>query len=175
MLENIKSIIIIKKVFNQLDELEKLKLIKYNKNIQNKINIDITNYQFFCGKYIKYETNILGKEYDFDNNLIYEGGLLNGKRNGKGYEFIKNNIIFEGEYLNGKRNGKGKEYDENGNLLYEGEYLNNKRHGKGKEYNDNGILIFDGIFLNGEKNSGIIKKYNYDSILLLEGEYLMEN
>ena len=53
----------------------------------------------------------LGKEYNnYNNNLIFEGEYLNGKRwNGKGKEFHKNKLIFEGEYLNGKRNGKGKE------------------------------------------------------------------
>ena len=35
------------------------------------------------------------------------------KKNGKGKEYDRDdNLIFEGEYLNGKRwNGKGKEYD----------------------------------------------------------------
>jgi len=61
----------------------------------------------------------LMKEYVYDDILIYEGEYLNGKRNGKGKEFIPNNrsslyprclLKFEGEYVNEKRNGKGKEY-----------------------------------------------------------------
>ena len=172
MLENIKSINIIKKLFNQLDEKAKLNLIKYNKAIQTKINIDIINYKLFIGKYIIYDLDIKGKEYDSENNLIFFGEYLNGKRNGKGYEFNKDNIIFEGEYLNGKRNGKGREYDDYGNLIFEGEYLNGKRNGKGKEYDRNGLLIFEGIYLNDEKNKGILKKYRYDGTLFFQGEYL---
>ena len=33
------------------------------------------------GRYIKGERNGLGKEYDYNDNLIYEGEYLNGKRN----------------------------------------------------------------------------------------------
>ena len=32
------------------------------------------------------------------------------------------------------------------------DYLNGKRNGKGKEYNYNGILVFEGEYLNGKKN-----------------------
>ena len=52
---------------------------------------------------------------------IFEGEYKNGKRNGKGKEYIKNKLIFEGEYLNGKKNGNGKEYNEEGKIIFEGE------------------------------------------------------
>ena len=52
------------------------------------------------------------------------------------YYGYNDELIFEGEYLNGKRNGKGKEYySYNRKLEFEGEYLNGQRNGKGKEYN----------------------------------------
>ena len=38
-------------------------IIKYNKNIQSKINISILNYKYFNGNYIIYETKLKGKEY----------------------------------------------------------------------------------------------------------------
>ena len=51
------------------------------------------------------EKNIIGKEYN---------------RNGK--------LVFEGEYLKGERwNGKGKEYNWNKELIFEGQYLNGKK------------------------------------------------
>ena len=113
-------------LFSHLDEKIKLKVIKYNKKLQNNINIKLINYKFYSGRYIIYETKIKGKEYIRHNNIL----------------------VFEGEYLNGKRNGKGKEYDDNSNLKYEGEYRNGKEfigvkydiyhinntNGKGKEY-----------------------------------------
>ena len=57
----------------------------------------------FEGEYLN--GNKIGKEYDRDGQLIFEGEYLDDKRfNGKGKEFdYKNNLIFEGEYLNGKR------------------------------------------------------------------------
>ena len=111
---------------------------------------------------------------------------------------------FEGGYLNGKRNGKGKEYYDNGKLKFEGEYLNGKRNGKGKEYYFNNIsygdvfdyssiittkLMFEGEFLNGirwngkifdkdnnfteiKNGKGNIKVFNQDGDLIFEGEYL---
>ena len=52
----------------------------------------------------------MGKEYDYDGKLK-----------------------FEGEYLNDERNGKGKEYYSNGNFKFEREYVYRKRK-KGKYY-----------------------------------------
>ena len=54
------------------------------------------------------------------------------ERKGKGKEYrFDESLLFEGEYLNGERNGKGKEYDKESNLRFEGEYLYSyKRRGK---------------------------------------------
>ena len=138
MLEKIKSLFIIQKFFSNIDERKKLKLIKYNKTLQTRINICILNYKIFSKKYIIYGEDEKGKEYDEYNRLIFEGEFYKGERNGKGKEYgYEGNLTFEGEYLNGKKNGKGKEYDYEGNLIFEGEYLNGKRwKGKGKEYYD---------------------------------------
>ena len=117
MLDNVKSSYILKIFFSFVEEKKKLKLVKYNKNLQQKIDISIFNFIHFKGKYIIYKSKGKGKEYDDCNDLI-----------------------FEGEYLNGERNGKGKEYDDDGNLKFEGEYLNGKRNGKGREYYDDGKI-----------------------------------
>ena len=52
MLKNIKSTYFIKILFLYLEENLKLKMIKYNKTLQNNIDISIINYKFFAGKYI---------------------------------------------------------------------------------------------------------------------------
>ena len=126
MLKSIKSSYIIKIVLSFIKEKHKLKLVKYNKSLQNKIDISIINYIYFSGKYIVFESNRIGIEYNsFNNKLIFEGEYLNGKINGKGKEYYDNGELeYEGEYLNGKRNGKGKEYYKYGELYFEGEYLN---------------------------------------------------
>ena len=49
MLENIKSVYFIKMFFSQINEVIKLKIVKYNKNLQNKLSINLKNYKiFFC-------------------------------------------------------------------------------------------------------------------------------
>ena len=117
MVEYIRSKYLQKILLSSLNEKTKLDLIKYNKNLQNLMDIKLINYKLYKGNYIVYETKGKGKEY-----------YGNGK------------ISYEGEYLNGKRNGKGKEYNEYGELEFEGEYLNGKRNGKGKEYYFDGTL-----------------------------------
>ena len=119
LLENIKSKYVIEILFSNLDEKMKLKTIKYNKKLQKKIGIILNNYKFWNGRYIRYETNEKGKEFNPHNGkLIYEGGYVKGERNGKGREYNNNDkLIYEGEYLNDERlNGKVKEYYNNGKL-----------------------------------------------------------
>ena len=193
LLENIESNDIIKKAFNYLEEKIKLKVIKYNDSIKNLIDININNYIFFTNKYIEYDKDKKGKEYNNNDNndyLEFEGEYLNGERNGKGKEYYQyGRLKFEGEYLKGKRQGKGKEYYNNSDLKFEGEYLNGKKwNGKGynksddiyvlnngngniKEYNNYDYLIFEGEYLNGERH-GKGKEYYYDGKLIFEGEYL---
>ena len=162
MLENIKSTYFSKMIFTWINEKRKLNTIKYNKNLQEKMNITLLNYKIFYGKYIIFEDKEKGKEYNvFNDKLIFEGEYSNGKRNGKGKEYDNyGRLIFKGEYLN----GKGKEYDNYGYLIFEGEYLNGKRNGKGKEYYKRGILKFEGEYSNGKKWNG--KGYNIIVIFL---------
>ena len=117
MLKNSKSIYFIKRLFTFVDEKNKLDIIKYNKNMQNILDISLINYKFFSDRYIIFEKNGKGKEYDkFNDTLVFEGEYLNGKRNGKGKEYyFDGNLIFEGEYLNGNKwNGNG--YDNKNNM-----------------------------------------------------------
>ena len=150
-----------------------------------------------------------GKGYEYEGNLCYElhngngtikeyydypylkfeGEYLNGKRNGKGKEYILIQCychpnIFEGEYLNGKRNGWGKYYDEN-NLVFECEYLNGKKNGKAIQYDEYRKFLYKAIYLDDklvrkldkyydeliiEEGTGIAKEYK-NEILIYKGEY----
>ena len=190
MLRNIKSIYFTRFLFSHLDEKIKLKVIKYNKKLQNNLDIKLVNYKFYSERYIIYETKFKGKEYDgYYNDLLFECEYLNGERNGKGKEYSdEGKLKFEGEYLNGKRNGKGKEYYFNGHLRFEGEYLNDKwlngklydnhdnfydlksLNGLIKEYDYFREIEFEGEYFNGERK-GRGKEY-YDKRLIFEGEYL---
>ena len=194
---NIKSIYFVEKIFLYLDDLTKLKLVTYNKSLQNILKVNIINYKLLSGKYIEYESNDKkkGKEYNcYNDKLIFNGEYHNGKKNGKGKEYNKfGYLIFEGEYLNGKRNGKGKEYIDEYSILFEGEYLDGKRwNGKGCDKYGNiinelkegkgfirefgfseeyGETVFEGEYSNGEKN-GKGTLYNGYSTKIFDGEFL---
>ena len=103
MLQKAKSIYFLKRLFTFVEEKNKLDIIKYNKNMQNILDISLINYKTFSGRYILYGKNGKGKEYNYDDKLIFEGEYLNGQRNGKGKEYDDGKLIFEGEYLDGER------------------------------------------------------------------------
>ena len=192
MNKNIKSSFIKQKILLNIDKKRKMKIFKYNKQIQNLTNIKLIDYRLMSKTFFIYEKN--GKVFQFiskNNILIYAGEFLNGKKHGKGKEYYNDReSIYEGEFLNGKRHGKGKEYYKENKLIFEGEYINDKRwNGNGYdinneiiyrlkdgngivlEYHSNGALKFIGEYLNGEKN-GEGKEYNEDKKLIFEGNYL---
>ncbi len=156
MLRKIKSLFILKKIYNNVDYKRKLNLIAYNKRIQQKLGLNLIDFRRFSGRY-KVEEDGKTKEYNiYNNKLLFEGQYLNAKRNGKGKKYNEEGkLIFEGEYLNGKRwTGKVNEYDEDtGKLILEYEYLNGKINGEAKEYDKHKCnLLFSGKYLNGKRN-----------------------
>ena len=133
--------------------------------------------------------NGIGKEYDFDDNILFEGEYINGMKK-KGIEYYTfGTKKYEGEYKDGKRwngylydrtmehkyeiksgNGYIKEFHENGCICFEGDLNNGEKTGKGKIYDEWGHLIFEGYLDNGIKN-GSGKDYNYSGELIFEGEF----
>ena len=149
----------------------------YNNNNNSKFIGEYLNDTIFNGTIYNYEgikereiKNGKGKikEYDYNGRLIFKGEYLNGKRNGKGEEYIYQKCncgdkqikcshnekisIFKGEFLNGEKNGKGEKYNELEKLIFKDEFLNGYKNGIGEEFNENGNLIFKGEYLNGYKN-----------------------
>ena len=191
MLDNIKSSYILMMPFSLLHSHTKFKMVKYNKGLQKKLEMNIINYIEYSKTYIIYETNGKGKEYDkYTNKFIYEGEFLNGERTGKGKEYYLNipaqyedeniyienmkndrKLKFEGEYLQGKKwNGKG--YNKNGNILYE------LKDGNGyiREYfeYEYELLKFECQIRNGELN-GKGKENSIFCQPIFEGDYLNGN
>ena len=62
MLKNVKASFFLRVLFSCIDEKQKLELIKYNKNLQETLNIRLINYKYFSKRYIIFESNIKGKE-----------------------------------------------------------------------------------------------------------------
>ena len=113
---------------------------KYFKN--NKLQSDI---EYLYGK--KWNCII----YAPKNNNIYE--IKNGKGSVKEY-YDDGNLFFEGGYLDGEKNGNGREYDWKGNLIFEGEYFFNRRwNGKLNKYSTNSKLISEIEYINGRKKN----------------------
>ena len=187
LLDNINSLYLLKKLFSQLNEKKKLKTIKYNKKLQKKIDISLSNYRLFSLRYIKFQE--YGEEYDYYHYLEFKD--LREEKNGKKKEYDKGELIFEGEYLRGKRNGKGKEYylspfakfgiykdleyseykkwketEKEYLLKFEGQYLNGKKW-NGKGFDQKGNIIY--ILKNG---NGKVKEYDYNGVLEFEGELI---
>ena len=178
----------IKTLFLYIDEGTKLKIIKYNKKLQNILGIKMIHYKYFSKRYIIYEKNNITKEYNINDHLLFKGKYFNGMRNGKGREYYSGILKFEGNFVDGKKNGYGEECDYENRPIFKGEYLNNNKwNGKGydkngeiiyeihngngeiKEFNMFGDLIFEGECKNGEIN-GKGKEY-HDEKIIFEGEY----
>ena len=84
MLELVKSSYFPKIIFSFIDEKIKLKILKYNKKLQNNMDINLINYKFFSKKYIINDGNGKIKIYDgFLGSLIFEGEKLMEKKRGK--------------------------------------------------------------------------------------------
>ena len=76
----------------------------------------------FEGNYL-YDRILNGIAYNYNGDEFYE--IKNGSGKIKEYNFY-GLIEFEGSYYEGKRSGKGKEYI-NGKLYYESEFLRKKK------------------------------------------------
>ena len=95
MLQNIKSSYIADFIFSKIEIGKKLKMVRYNKELQKKLNLKLLHYMIFSGKYIIFEKEGIVKEYfSYNDNLIYEGEYKNGERNGKGKEYYNIFILF---------------------------------------------------------------------------------
>ena len=124
------------------DDMLQIDLVGVNANEVVNSNLDLDNTGRYWegavmknnddGCYIPYG---YGREYNEDNNVVYEGFMLGDKRvcYGKEYRGIlhKNGLVYEGGYCNGVRYGSGKSYDLNGNVEYEGKWVDN--HPRGDE------------------------------------------
>jgi len=80
----IESYYNLEKIFSYLEERNKLDIIIYNKQLQNKLGVNINDYGNMSGKYKVGERNGKGKEYTIkENKLIFEGEYFNGKKKEK--------------------------------------------------------------------------------------------
>lgn len=87
-------------------------------------------------------TAVYEKENYEDGNLLKEGGLKNGKRDGEWKSFRRDGILWsEGFYVDGVRNGTTITYHPNGKKYYEGHYTNGSKSGNWKFYDRDGNMV----------------------------------
>ena len=53
IIENIKSRYILSKIYNNMTKKKKLEIVKYNKKIQNRINLSVNDYKEYCEEEIE--------------------------------------------------------------------------------------------------------------------------
>ena len=62
ILENIKSRYILSKIYDNMTIKKKLKIVKYNKRIQNRINLSVKNYKEYSETYSSIEIEIIPRK-----------------------------------------------------------------------------------------------------------------
>ena len=174
MILNIVSKYILEFIFSLTEDKRRLEIIIYNKELQDKLNININHYKGLSQKKLIIDNNGIGKIYDiFSEEKYFEGEYLNKKKNGKGIEFKFGRKIYEGEYKNGKRNGFGRLYNEiYEKPSHEGEFKDGKKNGFGKEYDFKSCLRFEGEFKNDRYWNGILIQRLKNKKILFEGLYV---
>ena len=61
IIENIKSRYILSKIYNNMTIKKKLVIVKYNKKIQNRLNLDVKDYKEYC----EIEIEIIPTKYKY--------------------------------------------------------------------------------------------------------------
>ena len=69
-LDNIKNDYFLQKVFNNLSKKETFEIMKYNKKIKERLNININDYKEYCEKYSSIEIELTPIKINMENLLI---------------------------------------------------------------------------------------------------------
>ncbi len=84
------------------------------------------------------------KIYYKDGNLIKEGAIQNGKRDGHWKSYYRNGILWsEGDFEKGVRQGITITYHPNGKKYYKGDFTDGIKSGIWKFWDENGKFIKD--------------------------------
>ena len=59
IIDNIKSRYILSKIYNNMTKKKKLEIVKYNKRIQNRINLSVKNYKEYSETFTPIEIEII--------------------------------------------------------------------------------------------------------------------
>ena len=144
---NIKSYYILQEIFEKIKEKKMLKIIKYNKSIQKRLNKDINNYKFYFFKNKGFNIKFIGGNISEHYSYIFEKIKTEKKLISK-INYKLENIIS----LTTSQNNTLYLIDNNKDINLEKKY---KAHCFILEYNINDMKTFD-----------YIQKYYYEKIKL---------
>ena len=68
ILENINSKYILSKIYDNMTKKKKLQIVKYNKKIQNRINLSVNDYKEYC----EIEIEIIPKKYKYGKFIYFD-------------------------------------------------------------------------------------------------------
>ena len=108
----------------------------FSEGVKKGLGIQLfANYDVFRGEWNDDKPNGKGTYYYHNLQTFIEGPFKDGQPDSQGNFKIRygNGDVYEGGMLNRKKSGKGKLYYSNGDL-YEGEFIYDKKEGKGKFY-----------------------------------------
>ena len=72
LFDNLKSDYFLEKIFNNIHKKKSLEIIKCNKKIQQRLNININNYKEYSEKYSSIEIEIIPTPNKYDNFIYFE-------------------------------------------------------------------------------------------------------
>lgn len=151
----------------------------YTEEVDNSY-IHIPSYMWYTGQLNNNKPHGIGKEFNSEGKLVYEGEWAEGEWKGTGKLYLSYGLgtcIGEWEHRYSCKNAK--RYDSHGLLTYSGDvfvrhrrdgYLESieiSRTGKGKAF-ENGVLYYDGEWQD-DMRSGYGKEYYSDGVLKYQG------
>ena len=97
IIKNIKSRYILSKIYDNMTKKKKLQIVKYNKRIQNRLNLDVKDYKEYSETYSSIEIEIIlakGKDdiflnIDENDDLYYHIYFNDNKEEMKNQYYIK--------------------------------------------------------------------------------------
>ena len=114
----------------------------------------------YVGDFYNDLPNGKGTQENLFNNSVYEGDIVNAKKEGYGTIKFEDGSFYKGHFLNDCYDGKGK-FTYACGREYEGEYKKNLKHGKGVFTWENGQK-YEGSYVNDIKQGYGILTWNQD-------------
>lgn len=130
-----------------------------------KVGVLQESQPFYEGEFYHNKLTGKGKLLDRDNNIIYDGDVVNGKRQGIGSSYVNNLLQYTGEFNNDVINGHGIGFNDKKLKIYEGNWVNGMMSGRGNAYDASGVINYMGSWSNNQKDGlGTILNHTIDPI-----------